>query len=61
VGDLSETEAMGSSRKRRRKKKLSACRGEGSVAGLQLCVRVVLAALLAVLRTKDCTGSPVCF
>jgi hypothetical protein len=32
-------------------KKLSACRGEGSAAGLQLCVRFVPAALLAMLRT----------
>jgi hypothetical protein len=30
---------------------LPACRGEGSAAGLQLRVRVVLAALMAVLRT----------
>jgi hypothetical protein len=36
---------------RRKKKKLSACRGEGSVAGLQLRVRFVPAALLAVLGT----------
>jgi hypothetical protein len=34
-----------------KKKKLSACRGEGSAAGLQLRVRFVLAALLAMLRT----------
>jgi hypothetical protein len=36
---------------RRKEKKLSACRGEGSVAGLQLRVRFVPAALLAVLGT----------
>jgi hypothetical protein len=42
------------------KGELSACRGEGSAVGLQLRVRFVPAALLAVL-TKDCTGSPVCF
>jgi hypothetical protein len=35
----------------RRKKKLSACRGEGSAVGLQLRVRFVPAALLAMLRT----------
>jgi hypothetical protein len=35
----------------KKEKKLSACRGEGSVAGLQLRVRVVLAALLDLLRT----------
>jgi hypothetical protein len=35
---------------RQKKKKLS-CRGEGSVAGLQRRVRLVPAALLAVLRT----------
>jgi hypothetical protein len=34
-----------------KKKKLSACRGEGSVVGLQLRVRFVPAALLAMLRT----------
>jgi hypothetical protein len=34
-----------------KEKKLSACRGEGSVVGLQLRVRFVPAALLAVLRT----------
>jgi hypothetical protein len=43
-----------------KKKGLSACRGEGSAAGLQLRVRFVPAALLAMLGT-DCTGSPVCF
>jgi hypothetical protein len=36
---------------RRGNKKLSACRGEGSVVGLQLRVRFVPAALLAMLRT----------
>jgi hypothetical protein len=36
--------------------------GEGSVVGLQLRVRVVLAALLAAsCARRDCTGSPVCF
>jgi hypothetical protein len=35
-------------KKKKKKKKLSACRGEGSVVGLQLHVRVVLAALLAI-------------
>jgi hypothetical protein len=35
----------------KRKKKLSACRGEGSAVGLQLRVRFVPAALLAMLRT----------
>jgi hypothetical protein len=35
----------------KKKKKLSACRGEGSVVGLQLRVRFVPAALLAMLRT----------
>jgi hypothetical protein len=38
-------------KKKKKKKKLSACRGEGSVVGLQLRVRFVPAALLAVLRT----------
>jgi hypothetical protein len=38
----------------KKKKKLSACRGEGSVAGLQLRVRFLPAALLAMLA-KDCT------
>jgi hypothetical protein len=33
------------------KEKLPACRGEGSAAGLQLRVRFVPAALLAMLRT----------
>jgi hypothetical protein len=37
--------------RRRRKKKSSACRGEGSAVGLQLRVRFVPAALLAMLRT----------
>jgi hypothetical protein len=37
--------------KKKKKKKLSACRGEGSVVGLQLRVRFVPAALLAMLRT----------
>ena len=37
--------------KEEEKKKLSACRGEGSVVGLQLRVRFVPAALLAMLRT----------
>jgi hypothetical protein len=36
---------------KKKKKKLSACRGEGSVVGLQLRVRFVPAALLAMLRT----------
>jgi hypothetical protein len=45
----------------KKKKKLSACRGEGSVVGLQLRVRFVPAALLATGYAKDCTGSPVCF
>jgi hypothetical protein len=35
----------------RPKKKLSACRGEGSAVGLQLRVRFVPASLLAMLRT----------
>ena len=35
--------------KKKKKKKLSACRGEGSVVGLQLRVRFVPAALLAML------------
>ena len=35
----------------KKKKKLSACRGEGSAVGLQLRVRFVPAALLAMLRT----------
>jgi hypothetical protein len=34
-----------------KKKKLPACRGEGSAGGLQLRVRFVPAALLAMLRT----------
>jgi hypothetical protein len=38
-------------RNKRKERKLSACRGEGSVAGLQLRVRFVPAALLAMLRT----------
>jgi hypothetical protein len=37
--------------KKKKKKKLSACHGEGSVVGLQLRVRFVPAALLAVLKT----------
>jgi hypothetical protein len=37
--------------KKKKKKKLSACRGEGSAVGLQLRVRFVSAALLAMLRT----------
>jgi hypothetical protein len=37
--------------KKKKKKKLSACRGEGSAVGLQLRVRFVPAALLAMLRT----------
>jgi hypothetical protein len=36
---------------KKKKKKLSACRGEGSVVGLHLRVRFVPAALLAMLRT----------
>ena len=51
-------------KKGKEKNKSPACRGlrggEGSVSGLQLRVRFVPAALLAML-TKDCTGSPVCF
>jgi hypothetical protein len=35
---------------KKEKEKLSACRGEGSVVGLQLRVRFVPAALLAMLR-----------
>jgi hypothetical protein len=35
----------------KKKKKLPACRGGGSAAGLQLRVRFVPAALLAMLRT----------
>jgi hypothetical protein len=38
-------------KKKKKKRKLSACRGEGSVVGLQLRVRFVPAALLAMLRT----------
>ena len=38
-------------RSKKKKKKLSACRGEGSAVGLQLRVRFLPAALLAVLRT----------
>jgi hypothetical protein len=37
--------------RRKKKEELPACRGEGSAAGLQLRVRVVSAALLAMLRT----------
>ena len=37
--------------KEEEEEKLSACRGEGSAAGLQLRVRFVPAALLAMLRT----------
>jgi hypothetical protein len=44
-----------------KKKKLSACHGEGSVVGLQLRVRFVPAALLAVLKTALALRSPVCF
>jgi hypothetical protein len=40
-----------SSNSRGKKKNLSACRGEGSVVGLQLRVRFVPAALLAMLKT----------
>jgi hypothetical protein len=36
---------------KKKKEKLSACRGEGSAVGLQLRVRFVPAALLAMLRT----------
>jgi hypothetical protein len=36
---------------KKKRKKLSACRGEGGVVGLQLRVRFVPAALLAVPRT----------
>ena len=39
---------------KKKKKELSACRGEGSVVGLQLRVRFVPAALL-VGYAKDCT------
>jgi hypothetical protein len=39
------------SRKNKKKGQLSACRGEGSVTGLQLRVRFVPAALLAMLGT----------
>jgi hypothetical protein len=44
---------------RKEKKKLHACRGEGSAAGLQLRVRFVPAGAAG--YAKDCTGSPVCF
>ena len=48
--------------RRKKKKKLSACRGEGSVVGLQLRVRFVPAALLAMLRTTALAlQTPVCF
>jgi hypothetical protein len=43
-------DALSVDRGRKKKKKLSACRGEGSVVGLQLRVRFVPAALLAVLE-----------
>jgi hypothetical protein len=46
-------------RGRKEKKELPAGRGEGSVVGLQLRVRFVPAALLAMLRTELAT--PVCF
>jgi hypothetical protein len=46
-----ETRGGISARQARKKKKLSASRGEGSVVGLQLRVRFVPAALLAMLRT----------
>jgi hypothetical protein len=36
---------------KKKKKKSSACRGEGSAVGLQLRVRFVPAAMLAMLRT----------
>jgi hypothetical protein len=41
-------------------KKLSACHGEGSAAGLQLRVRFACACCAAG-YAKDCTGSPVRF
>jgi hypothetical protein len=37
--------------RREKEKELPACRGEGSVAGLQLRVRFVPAAMLSMLRT----------
>jgi hypothetical protein len=46
-----DREANGLLQRKEKKKKLSACRGEGSAAGLQLRVRFVPAALLAMLRT----------
>jgi hypothetical protein len=42
---------FGKNKVRRKKKKSPACRGEGSAVGLQLRVRFVPAALLAMLRT----------
>ena len=48
--DLLFLDALSVDRGRKKKKKLSACRGEGSVVGLQLRVRFVPAALLAVLE-----------
>jgi hypothetical protein len=47
-GFLQAAQAKG---KKKEEGKLSACRGEGSLAGLQLRVRFVPAALLAMLRT----------
>jgi hypothetical protein len=41
----------GFERRKEKERKSPACRGEGGVAGLQLRVRFVPAALLAVLRT----------
>jgi hypothetical protein len=54
---LLATEWSGTSLKATQKQ-TPACRGEGSAAGLELRVRVVLAALLAMLGTSR-TGSPV--
>ena len=53
-GDASKNEEEEEEKKKEeeeKKKKLSACRGEGSAVGLQLRVRFVPAALLAMLRT----------
>jgi hypothetical protein len=49
--DRSDASPRNTDEEMKAKNKLSACRGEGSVAGLQLRVRFVPAALLAMLRT----------
>jgi hypothetical protein len=49
---MTEAEGLFKAMRRVFLEKLPACRGEGSVVGLQLRVRVVLVVLLAVLGTE---------